>query len=442
MKVAVVGLGKIGLPFAVNAALQGNQVMGCDKSKETVDLINSGRCALMNEPFLEEGLLKVFEEGLLLATTSIAEAVRFADAVVVLVPVYVDELGESQFESIDQVTLEIAQNASPGLLVCYETTVPVGTTRNRFARTLADVSKLKLDEELMVCFSPERVSSGTVFQDLLRYPKLIGAIGPKSQKSASFFYRSVLPFDKTQDSLGNGGIWVLESSESAELAKLAETTYRDVNIALANQFARFSDTLGLDIYEIIKACNSQPFSHIHSPGIAVGGHCIPVYPKMYLEGDREAHLVAVARKVNESMPLYAVQRIIQSLGLENLEGMRAVILGLAYRSGVKEDAFSGTYQLKAALESAGSRVLVADPLYSKDEIVQKGFDAFEPGDLADVLILHTYDDSYAAISEADFPGLLLVFDGRNEFPENRFGSVPTIGLGRAHAQTRKINKRE
>ena len=429
MKVAVVGLGKMGLPFAVNAAQQGHEVIGCDRDQVTVDLVNSGRCSLDKEPFLEERLLEVVSQRSLSATTSIGDAVRASDAVVVLVPVYVDSLGRSQFESIDQVTLEIAKNARPGLLVCYETTLPVGTTRNRFGKKLTEVSGLTLDEDIMVCFSPERVSSGTVFQDLSRYPKLIGAIGPKSKEIASSFYRSILPLD-SGDSDSSNQIWVLENCESAELAKLAETTYRDVNIALANQFAMYGDRLGLNIHEIISACNSQPFSHIHSPGIAVGGHCIPVYPKMYLEGDPGAQIVSVARKLNEEVPLYAVDRIQQSLGFKNLSGMTTLILGLAYRKGVKEDAFSGAYQLKSALESAGSKVLILDPLYTQEELIQRGFEVFKVGEQADILILHTEDETYATFSEADFPGLRLVFDGRNKFQDDQFGKTPVLGLGR------------
>jgi nucleotide sugar dehydrogenase len=311
----------------------------------------------------------------------------------------------------------------------------VGTTRNRLGRKLAEISGLALDEDIMVCFSPERVSSGTVFQDLGRYPKLIGAIGPKSQEIASSFYRSVLGFDNQDESSLPNSIWVLENCESAELAKLAETTYRDVNIALANQFAIYGDRLGLNIHEIISACNSQPFSHIHSPGIAVGGHCIPVYPKMYLEGDPGAEIVSVARKLNEGIPMYAVERIQSGLGLKNLLGLRTVILGLAYREGVKEDAFSGDYQLKHALESAGSKVLILDPLYTRDELIQRGFDAFTVGDQADILVLHTYDETYGAFSESDFPGLRLVFDGRNKLKETQFGDIPVFGLGRGPSES-------
>ena len=138
-------------------------------------------------------------------------------------------------------------------------------------------------------FSPERVLTGRVFADLRKYPKLVGGIDPESEKRGIEFYESVLDFDERDDLPKPNGVWPMGSAEAAEMAKLAETTYRDVNIGLANQFARFADKNGIDVYAVIEACNSQPYSHIHQPGIAVGGHCIPVYPRLYLHNDPGCH---------------------------------------------------------------------------------------------------------------------------------------------------------
>ena len=137
------------------------------------------------------------------------------------------------------------------------------------------------------------------------------------------------------------GVWDLGTCEAAELAKLAETTYRDINIAFANELAKFSDTAGIDVGKVIEACNSQPYSQIHQPGIAVGGHCIPVYPHFYLSEDGTARLPAAARLVNDDMPAYAVQRLADHVG--SLAGRRVAVLGASYRGGVKETAFSGVF---------------------------------------------------------------------------------------------------
>src|SRR6201999_3700446 len=125
-------------------------------------------------------------------------------------------------------------------------------------------------------------------------------------------------------------VWEMGSAEAAEMAKLAETTYRDVNIALANEFARFADRVGVDVQKVIDAANSQPFSHIHRPGVAVGGHCIPVYPRLYMAGDPAARLPATAREINESMPAYAVDLLASELATD-LAGLRVLVLGVAYR---------------------------------------------------------------------------------------------------------------
>ena len=147
-------------------------------------------------------------------------------------------------------------------------------------------------------FSPERVLTGRVFADLRKYPKLVGGFSRGCEERGIAFYESVLDFDERTDLPRANGVWPMGSAEAAEMAKLAETTYRDVNIGLANQFAKFADKNGIDVYAVIEACNSQPYSHIHQPGIAVGGHCIPVYPRLYLHNDPDATIVAAAREAN------------------------------------------------------------------------------------------------------------------------------------------------
>ena len=156
--------------------------------------------------------------------------------------------------------------------------------------------------------------TGRVFADLRRYPKLVGGIDEASAGRGVEFYEAVLDFDERPDLPRANGVWDLGSAEAAELAKLAETTYRDVNIGLANQFARFADTIGVDVRKVIEACNSQPYSHIHQPGIAVGGHCIPVYPRIYLWNDPAATVVRSAREANAAMPDYAVGLLAAAYG--------------------------------------------------------------------------------------------------------------------------------
>jgi UDP-N-acetyl-D-glucosamine dehydrogenase len=416
VKIAVIGLGKMGLPFAVNASKHGHFVTGCDINSEVVDAINAGKSPVQGEPELDTQLRQSVASGTMVATTDLASAVSVSEAVVVLVPVYVDANGIPEFTSIDSVTLGIAKALKPGTLVSFETTLPVGTTRKRFVPVLEKISNLKADEDFYVCFSPERVSSGSVMSDLRRYPKLVGGIGDASEKVGIKFYESVLSFDVRTDLPKPNGVWPMGSAEASELAKLAETTYRDVNIALANTFALHAADLGVDVYKVIEACNSQPFSHIHRPGIAVGGHCIPVYPNMYLAGDPGAVLVSEARKLNLSMIDKAVGEVKAHLG--GLSGKKVAVLGLAYRGGVKEHAFSGALYLVDRLRDLGAEAMVHDPLYDTEEISKLGLDEFQIGDFCDAVILHTEHKEYKSLNPEDFPKSKAFYDGRNFAPSS------------------------
>ncbi len=193
-------------------------------------------------------------------------------------PLFVnDETWQPDFGWMDAATESLAEHLTPGTLVSYETTLPVGTTRTRWKPMLEKVSGLVEGQDFHLVFSPERVLTGRVFADLRKYPKLIGGLSEEGAAKAREFYEAVLDFDERPDLERPNGVWDLGSAEASELAKLAETTYRDVNIGLANQFARFAEQNGIDVHAVIDASNSQPYSHIHRPGIAVGGHCIPVY---------------------------------------------------------------------------------------------------------------------------------------------------------------------
>jgi nucleotide sugar dehydrogenase len=276
MKIAVVALGKIGLPLAVQFAKKGHHVIGCDVNQKTVDLVNAGTEPFPGEDHLAQFLSETVKSGHLTATTDTTAAVSQSDAVVIVVPLFVDEEGIPDFGWMDAATEKIAQGLKPGSLVSYETTLPVGTTRNRFAPALEKGSGLVAGKDFHLVFSPERVLTGRVFADLRKYPKLVGGVNDESTKAGVKFYEAVLDFDDRADLTEKNGVWDLGTAEASEMAKLAETTYRDVNIALANQFAIFAEGANIDIAKVIAASNSQPYSHIHQPGIAVGGHCIPI----------------------------------------------------------------------------------------------------------------------------------------------------------------------
>lgn len=428
MKVAVIGMGKIGLPLAAQFASMGHDVTGVDINKSVVDLINLALIPFPGEAGLDEKLQELVPAGKLRATTEYREAVPSADAIVVVVPLLVDEeTWQPDFTLMDSATKYIAEHLTPNTLLSYETTLPVGTTRNRWKPMIEEISNLKEGHDFHLVYSPERVLTGRVFADLKKYPKLVGGLSEAGAGEAVNFYESVLTFDEREDLSRPNGVWDLGTAEAAEMAKLAETTYRDVNIGLANQFAVYADKAGIDVYRVIEACNSQPFSHIHQPGIAVGGHCIPVYPRLYLSTDPHADIVRTARNFNLSMPDYFVGRIREVLG--SFEGARVAVLGVAYRGGVKETAVSGIFPTVKALKDFGAIVTVHDPLFSSEEIVALGFEPFEMGQETDVVILQANHAEYLNLTAADFPGINLFVDGRNHTPKENWVGTTRLVLG-------------
>lgn len=419
MRICVVGLGKIGLPLAVQYAMKGHQVIGADVNPVTVELVNAGTEPFPGEAHLAELLPQVVGSGHLTATADTTAAVAESDVVVVVVPLFVDDDAKPDFGWMDAATTAIGLGLRAGTLVSYETTLPVGTTRTRFAPMLAELSGLEPGRDFHLVFSPERVLTGRVFADLRKYPKLVGGIDSVSETRGVEFYGEVLDFDERSDLPRPNGVWAMGSAEAAEMAKLAETTYRDVNIGLANQFAKFADKHGIDVYAVIEACNSQPYSHIHQPGIAVGGHCIPVYPRLYLHNDPDATIVRAAREANLSMPEYAVQRLEEEYG--DLAGARVAVLGATYRGGVKETAFSGVFPVVGALRRRGANVLVHDPMLLEEELESFGWKAYRFGESIDAVVIQADHDAYRSLSRWSFPGVRTVLDGRRILDGAEFG---------------------
>lgn len=409
MRICVVALGKIGLPLAVQFASKGHTVVGADIDSRVVESVNAGREPFPGEAHLADLLGEVVADGRLVATTETRDAVARSEVVVLVVPLFVDANGTPDFGWMDAATREVAAGLQPGTLVIYETTLPVGTTRGRWAPMLEDGSGLVAGEDFHLVFSPERVLTGRVFADLRKYPKLVGGLDDASTQRAVEFYEAVLDFDEREDLARPNGVWDLGSCEASELAKLAETTYRDVNIGLANQFARFADSVGVDVLEVIDACNSQPYSHIHSPGIAVGGHCIPVYPRLYLWNDPDATVVRAAREANAAMPTYATDLLQAAYG--DLGGVEVLVLGAAYRGGVKETAFSGVFPLVEELRRRGAQVYVSDPLYTSEELEGMRLPAHR-GEPVSVAVVQADHEEYRALRPRDLPGVVVLVDGR------------------------------
>ncbi|HEY7523468.1 MAG TPA: nucleotide sugar dehydrogenase [Candidatus Limnocylindrales bacterium] len=400
--VAVVGAGKMGLPLAAQFASHGWSVVAVDIDERVVAAINEGRSHVDEEPGLAAMVRSAHDAGRLRATSDGGTAASEADVVVLIVPVMLDDEHQPDHRSMDAAVDAIAPGVHAGSTVIFETTLPVGDTRGRYLPRL-EVSGLTADRDLFVAFSPERLYSGAALRNLATYPKLVGGVGAASTDRAARFYDAVLDAE----------VVAMSSAEAAEFSKLADTTYRDVNIALANEFARYAERIGVDITEVIAAANSQPYSRIHQPGIGVGGHCIPVYPHFLVSRAPELELVELARRVNDGQVGHAIRAIQKVIG--GLEGVPVLVLGLTYREGVRELAYSRAMPLIERLAFHGAVVSAHDPLLSDEETARSGAAPWRWGEVGPfrVVVTQTGDPRWRELDPTWFPDLELVFDGRN-----------------------------
>jgi nucleotide sugar dehydrogenase len=420
----------MGLPLAVWMASRGAFVWACDINPEVVSAIEAGDPSI-DEPGVRELLGEALAAGRLRATTDTAAAVSESDVVIVIAPAVLTSQREADLSNLQSASRDIARGLRRGTLVIYETTVPVGTTREHLVPIL-ETSGLTLGDGLAVAYSPERVKSRLVMRHLQETPKIVGGFDAASSARAAEFYR---------DALGAPVIDVA-TPEAAEFVKLAGMIYRDVNIALANQLATYGEAAGLDIAGLFDAANTDGECALLSPGIGVGGHCTPIYPYFLIQDaarrEIDASLVTTARQVNDSQPDRMAARLERHLG--GLAGTPVGILGFGFRPEVKEHICSPTFLLEAALRARGADVRVHDPLYADEELAAHGFTPWAPGASGwspGAVVLAT---GHSAFVELDLrgmreAGLRVVVDGRRFWEPEAVAALGLdyIGTGRSEA---------
>ncbi|HEY0753677.1 MAG TPA: nucleotide sugar dehydrogenase [Ktedonobacteraceae bacterium] len=412
--VAVIGLGGVGLPLALQCAARGWRVLGCDIDARIVEAVKSGRTPLYAEADLESELPALVERGLLTATLNTAEAVARANVVLVTVPLQGIE-SQARFQDLDAVTETIGHALQYGTLVSYESALPVGTTAGRLRSKLESCSGLDASRSFYLAASPTRVSAGHVLRDLRALPKIVGGFDARSVQAATAFYRSILPIEVVS----------VASPTEAEFVKLIETIYSDVNLALANELACYADEHGLDVRTALAAANTRNFVHVQQPGVGLSSATLPVYPYLLatdahpdeLANEQGAiqhlDLARKARQINDGMAEYAVQRIEAAAG--SLWHRSVLLLGAACLADVREVAFSSTYLLQAALWRRGATVYVDDPLYGPADLHALGFQSLSSGreNEIDAIILQTAHRAYQSFDFRRFARCRILLDGRN-----------------------------
>lgn len=423
MTITVVGGGKMGLPLACRFASNGASVVVCDINPNVVSAINAGVCPI-DEPGVPEELARAAANQRISATMATSEAVSRSNAVVVIVPALIDAERRADLGPLEDVAAQIGEGLQAGTLVCFETTVPVGSTRTRFL-PLLEKTGLRAGTDFDLAFSPERVKSLYVLDHLSAIPKIVGGVNDRAATRAAEFYKRFL----------GAPVLDLGSLEAAEFAKIAGMVYRDVNIALANELAAYAEAAGLDFRPIREAANTDGEAALLAPGIGVGGHCTPVYPYFLIRDAAErgtpVRLVETGRKINESQASRTLDRIEARLG--PLQGRRVVVLGVAFRPGVREHTFSPAFRLQTELVRRGALASYHDPLYEAREIDALGLAAC--GDVIDsrpeILILNTGHQEYRslALPRLAANGLQGLVDGRRFFDAEAVTAHGIIYLG-------------
>jgi UDP-N-acetyl-D-mannosaminuronic acid dehydrogenase len=361
-KIAVFGLGHMGLPTAALFAQRGLQVLGVDINKENVELVNSGRSPIM-EPGLGDLVRETVASGNLSATNNGKKAAHDADVMMVIVPTPIDLEKRSDLKAVQSACKTISSSLNKGNLVIIESTVPPGTCEN-LVIPLLEESGLKAGEDFNLAFTPERALPNNTIHEMTHNARVIGGINQESADGAAEIYGKIT----------EGKIIKVKNLMTAEMVKLMENTYRDTNIALANEMAIICESLDIDAIEAIKAANHHPRVNIHIPGPGVGGHCLSIDPYFIVEAAKkrgiEANLIKTSRMINEEMPEHVVHLIREALSevQKTVKGSKIGILGVAYKANVADARETPAENLIKLLIKEEALVCVHDPFVSPDVI--------------------------------------------------------------------------
>ncbi len=352
MKIAIVGLGYVGLPLAVAFAEAGNEVVGLEADPARAKALNEGRSYVEDIP--DSALAKL--EGRLRATTEAAELGE-CEAIVICVPTPLTGSREPDLAYLNDAAAKLATILRRGQLVVLESTTYPGTTRERLGPALEEGSGLQAGTDFHLAFSPERIDPGRTDYTLASTPKLLGGLTPACAERARRLYELICD-----------EVIVLSSPEAAELSKLLENIFRSVNIALVNELAQLCERLGIEVWEVIEAAASKPFGFMRfDPGPGMGGHCLPVDP-FYLafkarEHDFYPEFIELAGKVNRAQPGYCVDRIAAALNEaeRSVKGSSVLVLGVSYKPGIGDIRESPALEIIALLQEQGANVSYHDP---------------------------------------------------------------------------------
>ena len=352
--VGVVGLGYVGLPLAVEKAKAGYMVTGFDIQGEKVNLVNEGKNYIGD--ILDGDLADVVNRGMLRATSDFS-FIKDIDCVAICVPTPLDKYHQPDISYVVSSTSEIARYLHRGMLVVLESTTYPGTTEE-VVKPILESAGLKCGEDFFLAFSPERVDPGNKLYKTKNTPKVVGGATKDCTEVAAELYRNVL----------EGNVMEVSSPAVAEMEKILENTFRNINIALANEMAILCHKMGINVWEVIDAAKTKPYGFMpFYPGPGLGGHCIPIDP-FYLtwkarEYDYHTRLIEIAGEINTYMPEFVVERSMKILNKHGiaLKGAKVLILGVAYKQDIDDYRESPALKVIEIFEKHGTNVSYCDP---------------------------------------------------------------------------------
>lgn len=420
-KICVLGLGYIGLPTASTFATHGLRVVGVDVNPQIVSGLQNGHLHLY-----EPGLRTLVQAALRSGNLTVSQKPEAADAFIIAVPTPFTEDKRADLRAVQSASEAIVPHLRKGNLVILESTSPPLTTVNLVAPIL-ERSGLKAGQDFYLAYSPERVLPGQILRELIENARIIGGLNPESAQAGRDLY-----------SIFVRGEIILTDATTAEMVKLMENTYRDVNIAIANEFSRLADRFGVDVWEAIRLANRHPRVNILSPGPGVGGHCISVDPWFLVEAAPDlTPLIRTARQVNDDQPAFVVQLVRRIFG--DLNGRQIAALGLAYKPNVDDLRESPAIEVVHLLQSAGAQVRAYEPYktdYSSNGVSSTtSLQAAVEG--AELLLLLVAHDQFKALDPhrvRQMTGARLVLDAVNGWKAHEWQQagfeVYRLGVGR------------
>jgi len=402
--VCVLGLGYIGLPTASILASNGYKVYGVDVSSKIVEIINNGDIHI-EEPGLKTLVKAAINSGNLKAYNTPQEA----DVFIIAVPTPIKEDKKADLSYIEKAANSIVDKLKPGNLVILESTSPPGTTKD-FLSPILEKSKLKIGEELFVAHCPERVLPGKIIKELIQNKRIIGGIDEKSAQMAKEIYLSFV----------EGDIHLTDTT-TAEMVKIMENTYRDVNIALANELAKISHNIGVNAWEVAQLANLHPRVNIHSPSPGVGGHCISVDPWFIVEKvPMLARLINESRDINDSMPEFTYDLLLQQI--KGIQNAKITMLGVTYKADVDDVRESpATKIIEMINNNPNLKLSIYDPHVKYFDYELSGFEeAFKD---SDCILLTVNHSEFKYIDPAQIAKIVknkLIIDTRNSLDRQKW----------------------